>query len=91
VSDVAWELAVSSEMLWKHSHSNVRRIGNKVVGGPMATCNTVRESQVVSTACIGELLSYLHRGDKKVKISRTKRGLKGMIVPGVTGYEKRAL
>lgn len=60
MSDVAWELAVSTEMLWKHSHSNVRRIRNRVVGEPMAICNTVYESCGLSTACSGELLSYMN-------------------------------
>lgn len=78
MSDVAWELAVSTEMLWKHSHSNVRRIGNRVVGGPMAICHTVHESGVVGLAlhamvdycliCIGEI-----RGSKFLEEKESKR------------------
>lgn len=36
MSDVAWKLAVSTEMLWKHSHSNAKSVRNRVVGGPIA-------------------------------------------------------
>lgn len=50
MSDVASELAVSTEMLWKHLHSNVRRIGNRVVGGPIAISNTVHEGKIVGLA-----------------------------------------
>lgn len=41
MSDAAWELAVSAEMLWKRLHSN-RRLGNRVVGGPIAICSRVQ-------------------------------------------------
>lgn len=50
MSDAAWELAVSTEMLWNHSHRSVRRIGNRVVGGLVGICNTVHEGEVVRLA-----------------------------------------
>lgn len=59
VSEVAWELAETIEMLWKHSHSNVGRIGNRVVGGPVAICNTMHEGKIVGFA-LHAMVNYLH-------------------------------
>lgn len=56
MSDAAWKLVVSTEMLWKCSYRNAKSVANRAVERPIAVFKTVRGKAVGLTAHV--MLSY---------------------------------